>query len=74
MALEGGELIIRGVVVGALIEDVAQRGGEFQSFVELVDYLCIKQEHIFELTRGKFVAIVFTTDVPFPFAVGHDVE
>lgn len=74
MALEGGELIVCRVVVCSLIEDIAQRGGQFQSLVEFVFYLGVEQEHVFELIIGKFVAIVFTADVPFPFTVGHDVE
>ena len=74
MAFEGGELVVCSVVVCALIEDIAQRGGQFKSFVEFVDYLGVEQEHIFELAGGQFVAVVFATDVPFPFAVGHNVE
>ena len=74
MALEGGELIIRCVVVCALIEDIAQRGGEFHSLVEFVDYLGVEQEHVFELVGGKLVSVVFTADVPLPFLVWHDVE
>ena len=74
MALEGSELIVCCIVVCALIEDVAQRGGQFQSLVEFVDYLGVEQEHIFEPAGGLFVAVVFAADVPLPFAVGHNVE
>lgn len=74
MALEGGELIICRVVVCSLIEDIAQRGGQLQSLVEFVDQFCVEKEHVLELVGSQFVSVVFTADVPFPFAVGHDVE
>ncbi len=74
MALEGGKLIVCCIVVCSLIEDVAQRGGQFQSLVEFEDYLGVEQEHVFELIIGKFVAVVFATDVPFPFLMRHYIE
>lgn len=74
MALEGGELIVCCVVVGALIENIAQRGGQFHPLAEFVDYLSVEQEHVFELAGGQFVAVVFAADVPFPFLVWHNVE
>lgn len=74
MALEGGKLIVCCIVVCSLIEDVAQRGGQFQSLVEFEDYLGVEQEHVFELIIGKLVAVVFAAYVPLPFLVGHDVE
>ena len=74
MALEGGELIVCRVIVCSLIEDIAQRGGQLKSLAELVDQFCVEQEYVFELVGSQFVAVVFAIDMPFPFAVGHDVE
>lgn len=36
LALERIELIVSGIIIGALVEDIAQRGREFQTFARII--------------------------------------
>ena len=74
LAFEGIELIVSGIIVGALVEDIAQRGREFQTLARLEYQFGVKQKHVLELVGGKLIAVVFSAYVPFPSPLRHDVE
>lgn len=74
LTLEGIELIISGIIIGALVEDIAQCGREFQALSRLEYQFGVKQKHVLELIGGKLVAVVLSVYVPFPSPLRHDVE
>lgn len=74
LALEGGEFRVGCVVVAALVENVGQRGGKLDTFVELVGELCVEHHHVLVVVFGQLVAVMLAADRTLPFAVGDECQ
>jgi len=72
LALEGGKLIVGGVVVVAAVKDVGETGCKLYLFVELIGELGVEQHYVFEIVFGQFVAVMLSADRPLPFAVRYE--